>query len=149
METGSGGLARIRGLTGSPESGKLTVMSLHEIGALIRAKPDEARTKILDALRAANGNRRRASLALGAGPRSIYRWIEKLELWDEVDEIREPLPAPPRAKDRIVNALDRAEGDTARAARALRMGERTLKRRMRELGVAGPESPATASPPAA
>lgn len=120
-------------------------MSLHPIGALIQCEPAAAKAKILGALREANGNRAKAAKLLGAGDRSLYRWIERLEIWTDVDAIREPLPAPPRARERIVIALDRAAGDTERAARWLNIGERTLKRRMRELGVAGPDSPATAS----
>lgn len=121
-------------------------MSLHEIGALIQREPATAKAKILDALREANGNRSKAAKLLSAGDRSLYRWIERLEIWSEVDAIREPLPAPPRARERIEIALEHAAGDTERAARWLNIGERTLKRRMRELGVvAGPDSPATAS----
>lgn len=119
-------------------------MTLHEIGALIRTDPELAKTKILDALRATDGNRERAARVLGAGARSLYRWIERLGIWSEVDAIREPLPAPPRSRERIVNALRRHEGNTERAARSLRVPEPTLKRRMRELGVAPPDGPSEA-----
>ena len=119
-------------------------MSLHEIGALIRCNPQLAKRKILDAISEANGNRERAARILRAGPRSLYRWIERLEIWSDVDAITDPLPAPPRAKTRIVNALRRANGDTKQAAQSLCVHERTLTQRMRALGVSQPESAANA-----
>lgn len=63
-------------------------MPFSEMGALIRVDPEAAKKRILDALREADGNRVKAAEVMGlTHERSLYRWIQKLKLWEEVDRI--------------------------------------------------------------
>lgn len=111
------------------------------IGALIHTDPEAAKREILRALHEAQGDRAAAARALGqATPRSLYRWIERLGMWAEVDALVAEhgftaIPGPPRSRDRIVGAMVSARGNLPRAATALGMKAGTLERRIDELGL--------------
>lgn len=62
-------------------------MPLSEFGALIIVNPDEARRRILDAIDEAKGNRTRAAEALDAPLRTFHNWLDRLDLWPEVDRL--------------------------------------------------------------
>ena len=112
-------------------------MSISLLGALIHSHPDEARAKILAAIQDAKGNRKHAAEALGTTHRSLYRFIERLRLWGEIDRLirREGYPlreGPPRSTERIRDAV-LSGGSLRRAAHALGMDSHTLAHRLDEL----------------
>jgi hypothetical protein len=65
---------------------------LTSVGAFIVADPPRARAAILDALQQAQGNRPNAARILCADVRTLYRWIDRLELWPEVDGLGFEVP---------------------------------------------------------
>lgn len=115
-------------------------MSISMFGAMIHSHPEEARAKILAAIKDAGGNRKQAAEALGTTHRSLYRFIERLRLWSEIDRMvadngfpeRE---GPPRSSDRIRDAVLAAGGELKRAARSLDMRQEALYGRIQELGL--------------
>jgi transcriptional regulator with GAF, ATPase, and Fis domain len=116
-------------------------MSISPFGALICTDPAAARKRILDALTAARGDRSRAARALGlATPRTLYRWIERLSMWPEVDALInergfDKLPAPPRTRDRAHTLLTKHKGNVERAARAFGIKPDAFRARLRRLGI--------------
>lgn len=115
-------------------------MSTSEIGALIIAKPEEAKQRILAALVEAQGDRKRASELLDTTHRSFYRFIERLRLWDEIDKLVEErgfprIPGPPRSTKKIRDAILAADGSLVRASRALDTRVDALRSRITELGM--------------
>jgi transcriptional regulator with GAF, ATPase, and Fis domain len=112
------------------------------IGALIHTDRDAAKQEILRVLREARGDRAAAAHALGQStPRSLYRWIERLGMWPEVDALIAEhgfpaIPGPPRSRDRIIAAMVRDRGNVQRASQALDMKPATLEKRIAELGIA-------------
>jgi len=115
-------------------------MSISLLGALLHTHPDEARMKIKAAIVAARGNRKAAAAALGTTHRSLYRYIERLRMWDEIDRLitdhgfpeRE---GPPRTSEKIRDAVLAAQGNLRRAARALDVKPTALEHRIQELGL--------------
>lgn len=113
-------------------------MSVSLLGALIVTNPDEARSRILAAIKSAKGDRRAAAKALGTTTRSFYRHIERLRLWEAVDEqcaeqgFRKPV-GPPRMPKKIRDELLVADGSLARAARALDITPEALSDRITDL----------------
>lgn len=116
-------------------------MSISKIGAKIIDDPMAAKRMILEALEAAEGDRKTAAKALGTTHRSLYRFFDRLNLWDEIDAlIREKgfphIPGPPRLRARILVEVVAHEGDLTKAARALdEMGIRALRARITELNL--------------
>lgn len=113
-------------------------MSISNLGALIHAKPDEAKAKILKAIEDAKGDRKAAAEALATTHRSFYRYIERLRLWPEIDALMklkkfEVTPGPPRSDKRLRDAVLAADGSLPRAARALGMRVDALRDRISEL----------------
>lgn len=111
---------------------------LLEIGSLVRDDPAQATERILQALRAARGNRHEAARSFGLrDPRTLYRWIERLGIWPKVDALAKeegwPGSPSPRAGERIVAAMLRVNGDRLRAARALGVKPNRLLARIKEL----------------
>jgi transcriptional regulator with GAF, ATPase, and Fis domain len=115
-----------------------------KIGALIVTDPERAKAEIIEVLRNAKGDRDKAAQALGLNtPRSLYRWIERLEMWAAVDKLAKEekfvqRSGPLRSRDRIVAAMVRAKGQDAEAAAELRMAPESLRERIDQLGI-GPE----------
>lgn len=115
-------------------------MSISHLGALAHAKPDEAKRLILDAVEVSGGDRQKAASVLGIASRSFYRFIEKLQLWPEIDALEkskgfEPAMGPPRASERIKAALVLSKGNFDRAARALEITRYALRARIDELAL--------------
>jgi len=115
-------------------------MSLSHLGALVHADPDRARQTILDAIRDQKGNRRSAAAALGTTHRSLYRYIERLRLWDAIDRVIEDgqfatHQGPPRSAERIRDAVLAARGSLRGAARMMDLAPSTLEQRIRDLGL--------------
>jgi len=113
------------------------------MGALIHTDPENAKQRIRDALIAAKGDRNEAAKAFGlTSPRSLYRWIERLGMWPEVDALMSEhgfamLPGPPRTRAKILAAIVKTGGDRARAARHLGVKLATLERRIETLNLEG------------
>lgn len=113
-------------------------MSISHLGALICARPDEAKTQILSAIVEASGDRKKAAELLGTTHRSFYRFVERLKLWDEIDAaIAEHgflvIPGPPRSSEKIKGAILMTRGDINRAARQLEIKPEMLRARIEEL----------------
>lgn len=47
---------------------------------------DEAKSSILEALRGADGNRDIAAERLGTSLRTLYRWIQELRMYEDIDK---------------------------------------------------------------
>lgn len=102
------------------------------------ADPDAGRETIVKAVIEARGNKTHAARALDCTLRNLYRWIDKLDLWDRLDQEGEKrgfevLPGAPRLKDRIIAALVESRGSIPRAARALDRTEDELLDRIHRL----------------
>lgn len=115
-------------------------MSISHLGALILTDPDAARNKIKKAILEARGNRKAAADALGTTHRSLYRYIERLQLWSAIDQMvaEHGFPGregPPRMSERIRDAVLVARGEIPAAATALDMDPNALAARIEELGL--------------
>lgn len=115
-------------------------MSISKLGALIHSHPEEAEKQILDAMRDARCDRKTAATALNTTHRSLYRFIDRLDLWAKIDTMIEEsgfpkIPGPPRSRDRIREAVLNAGGALARAATALDMDRDILEKRLTSLGM--------------
>jgi transcriptional regulator with GAF, ATPase, and Fis domain len=116
-------------------------VTISTFGALIHTDPDGARKQILDALTAARGDRSRAAKALGLKTaRTLYRWIERLDMWPTVDALIaergfDKLPAPPRTRDRVIAALAKHKGNVDRAARMLGLKPDAFRARLKRLNI--------------
>jgi DNA-binding NtrC family response regulator len=115
-------------------------MSISHLGALVLSKPEEAKALILDALRESGGDRSKAADKLKTTHRSLYRHIERLRMWDEIDalmrEQRFPLvPGPPRAADKIKMAIMKSRGSLDKAAKELELKPGELRARIADLGI--------------
>lgn len=58
-----------------------------EMGYLIKFKPEEAKAKILGAIRAAKANKGGALAILGCTYSTLYRWFGELDMKGEVDAL--------------------------------------------------------------
>lgn len=115
-------------------------MSISRIGALIHTDRDAAKTLILDAFELAQGDRGATAAALKTTLRTLYRLIERLDLWDDIDRITDEkgfakVPGPQRAAKKIRNLVLASDGDLDRAARSAGMKRPTLEARISELGL--------------
>lgn len=115
-------------------------MSISMLGALIHAEPDKARAQILDAIRQTKGDRKAAADVLGTTHRSLYRFIERLKLWDAIDRMIEEnhwprVVGPPRAAERIRDAILASRGNIGRAATNLGVSPDSLRSRIVELNL--------------
>jgi len=113
-------------------------MSISLLGALIHTDPEGAKKRILDAIIQTSGDRKAAAVVLGTTHRSLYRFIERLHLWDSIDRLIEEngfpkVIGPPRAAERIRDAVLAARGNLNSAARTLDMGLDSLRGRITEL----------------
>ncbi len=118
-------------------------MSISLLGALIHTDPEEAKARILTALRESRGDRRAAAELLETTHRSLYRHIERLQMWPAIDELIEVnnfphVPGPPRVPQRasaeqIESALVAARGIRSKAARRLKIDMKALTDRISEL----------------
>lgn len=84
---------------------RLAPVTISDLAALARLDPDGARRRVLDALREAGANHQAAARALGTSVRGLYRWIDNLGLWRDVDGLKRELglprrPRPPRRGER-------------------------------------------------
>jgi DNA-binding NtrC family response regulator len=101
-------------------------MSTSLLGSLAHADPEKAKARILHALDASQGDRKKAAELLDITHRSFYRIVERLRLWKEIDALMAEngypvVPGPPRSPERIRAAVLKARGDLRRAATALEM----------------------------
>jgi hypothetical protein len=132
-------------------------MSLSPFGALILAKPDEARATLLDAIVRAKGDRKGAATILKVTTRSFYRSIDRMKLWAEIEKLEAekgfmPIPGPPHVRhvpsihggkkpapsaDKIKATILVREGDVERAARDLEISPETFTARVDELKIWG------------
>jgi regulatory Fis family protein len=116
-------------------------MSTSLLGSLAHAEPQKAKQRILHALERTHGDRKKAAELLDVQHRSFYRIVERLRMWNEIDEMMErkgfpQIPGPSRTPKRIRDAVLAAEGSLPRAARSLNMsGEESLRERIDELGL--------------
>jgi hypothetical protein len=99
---------------------------LSGIGALIITDAAEAKARLLLAFETARGNREKVAKIEGVDKRTVYRWLTRLDAWNELDTMCEQknfprVPGPPRLRDRIVSAMVEARGVPARAARVLEL----------------------------
>ena len=117
-----------------------------KLGALIVLDAAEARRRLLASIVAAGGNRAVAAKALGETHRTFCRHIEKLGLWNQIDQL-EAMGAirsrgnPRRSDEGIRDALRAAHGNVKRAAARLRMPVARLAARMAELGLVSGGAP--------
>lgn len=65
-----------------------------QVGALVRIDPSKAKSMILKALRSARGVVASAAKELSVGERSLFRWIETLDLTAEVQAIKQKHGVP-------------------------------------------------------
>ena len=110
-------------------------MSISKLGALIHSHPEEARTKIMGALEVARGDRQAAAKTLATTHRSLYRFIDRLDLWDAIDAmVREKgfphIPGPPRSREKLREAVLDAGGNLAKAAHKLNMDKDVLEEKL-------------------
>jgi hypothetical protein len=101
-------------------------MSTSILGSLANADPERAKERILHALDASQGDRKKAAELLDITHRSFYRIVERLGLWKQIDALMKEkgypvVPGPPRSPERIRTAILKARGDLKRAATALEM----------------------------
>lgn len=114
-------------------------MSISNLGALVHLDSAEAQKRILEAITQVEGNRKQAAEILKTTHRSLYRHIEKLKLWEQIDALIKAHPdwmhfgGPPRASERIRDAVLIAKGNLTRAASSLDLSKDVLSRRITEL----------------
>jgi len=107
---------------------------LSSMGSLIRNKPEQARERILAAFLKAKGNRARAAQELGlSNVRSLYRWIDRLSLWEAIEKQARSnghavSAGPPRKTDRIKGAVVEARGNIELAAKRLRISQAEVRK---------------------
>ncbi len=118
---------------------------LTDMGADIIKNPAVAKERLLEAFRAATDAvissrqtgeqaatniKRAVAEKFGASERSVYRWITRLDAWDDLDAITSEkdlrIPGPPRTRDKIIGAIVTARGNVNRAARDLGMSRAEL-----------------------
>ncbi len=120
---------------------KLTLVSLSDLGATVRIRPNDARAQILDAILTSKGDVTAAAATLKTTPRTVYRFIERLHLWGAIDEqakkhgIVRVVQGRPRAVDRMRTAVLAANGNLVKAARALGMKLDILRERVESAGI--------------
>ena len=61
----------------------------HEISAYIRVKPEEAKKRLLAALREAGMHKGEAAKALGCAYTTLLKWIDKLDLEETIQSMTE------------------------------------------------------------
>lgn len=116
-------------------------MSISILGSLAHADPAKAKQRILHALERTHGDRKKAAELCDVTHRSFYRIVERLDLWDEIEALHErrgfpSAGGPPRAPKRIRDAILAADGNLAKAARALHMASvDTLRERITSLNL--------------
>ena len=113
-------------------------MSISYLGALIHTQPEKAKAQILEAIRASKGDRKKAAAALGTTHRSLYRYLQRLRLWDSVEAILveeglPSMPGPPRMSVRILTAAVQTGGDLPKMAKAIGCTVPNLKTHLAEL----------------
>lgn len=79
------------------------------IGWAWRHDQDDANREILSALENCGGCVIRAALELGVSTRSVYRFIERGNLWDALEQIRQGARRVPDDVARARAALTRSE----------------------------------------
>lgn len=116
-------------------------MSTSLLGSLAHADPEKAKARILHALDASQGDRKKAAELLDITHRSFYRIVERLRLWREIDALMKEkgypvVPGPLRSPERIRAAVVKAAGNLKRAAIAINMSdEDALRERIRVLNL--------------
>lgn len=58
-----------------------------ELNAIIEVAPDRAREQILAAYRVAGASLRATANVLGCTERTLHRWVDRLELRDDLDKM--------------------------------------------------------------
>lgn len=111
---------------------------LTEIGVLIITDRKKAIDKITKAFVKAGGNISKTAGLLETDVRTVFRWVERLGIREELDREAEKhgFPAaagPPRARSRILSALVTAQGQISKTAEILERDEEWLRRRIEQL----------------
>jgi len=107
-------------------------------GAKVTLDREGAIRELLGAYVKAAGNRRRTAELLGLKERNLYRWIERLDLWDQLDKVAkdselEIWPGAPRTSERIIDAFLASKGSLPAAARKLGRTPESLSERITKL----------------
>jgi hypothetical protein len=116
-------------------------MGISVLGATCITDPDSAKAAILSALTKSRGDRGKAAKALETTQRNLYRVIDRLAIWGDIDKLVADrgfpiIPGPLRSNARIRVAVLDAQGNLKRAARRLDMvDERTLRQRIEKLSL--------------
>jgi hypothetical protein len=111
---------------------------LSTLGALIVADPASAKKRIMHALLRARCDRVAAAIELETTYRSLYRYIDRLQLWPDIDQMIAEnnfpvLRGPPRMHERIIDTIVETRGSIAQAAAKLNMDPDDMRTRLTSL----------------
>lgn len=115
-------------------------MSISSFRALLISDPTEAKRLILEALRKSEGDRKIAAEKLRVTHRSLYRFINRLGMWDEIDALIKKhsfprVPGPPRSNDLVRVAVIKARGNLTKASAALECSIAELRAKIDDLNL--------------